>query len=175
WDIGALYSRHQLKASVSAFYNQIDDYLLIQSGFAKRNGATTRTTSVTRNVDATTLGMEADVKYRFNHNWRAEASLASVRGSNDTDGTYLAQLPPIEWRLGVYYENPNWSAGVLWRAVDDQKRVDPGKGNIAGQDIGPSAGFNVFSVNLGWRDRKSAVEGKKGQSGGARRAGSSRT
>lgn len=157
WDIGALYSRHQLKASVSAFYNQIDDYLLIQSGFAKRNGATTRTTSVTRNVDATTLGMEADVKYRFNHNWRAEASLASVRGSNDTDGTYLAQLPPIEWRLGVYYENPNWSAGVLWRAVDDQKRVDPGKGNIAGQDIGPSAGFNVFSVNLGWRAHKNLL------------------
>lgn len=153
-DIGALYSRHQLKASVSVFYNEIDDYLLIQSEYAKPNGTATRMATITRNIDATTWGMEADVNYRFADNWRAELALASVRGTNDTDGTHLAQLPPIELRLGIYYETPIWSAGVLWRAVDDQERVDIRKGNIAGQDIGPSDGFNVLSLNLGWRAHK---------------------
>src|SRR5690606_2055045 len=32
-DIGAIYTKHGLKGSVSLFYNEIDDYLLIQSGF----------------------------------------------------------------------------------------------------------------------------------------------
>lgn len=150
-DIGAIYSRHRLKGSVSLFYSEIDDYLLIQSGFAKPTATGTRNTVVTRNVDATTWGMEADINYAFTDNWRAEASLASVRGNNETDNTHLSQLSPLELRLGLSYTNPTWSAGAFWRAVDDQRRVDIGKGNIAGQDIGASDSFNVFSLNFGWR------------------------
>lgn len=156
-DIGAIYSVHRIKGSISAFYNEIDDYLLIQSGVAKPSGMGTRNTTITRNVDATTWGMEADISYSFNDSWRAEASLASVRGTNETDDTHLSQLPPVELRLGLYYSNPTWSAGAFWRAVDDQKRVDIGKGNIAGQDIGASEGFNVFSLNLGWRAHKNLL------------------
>ena len=44
--------------------------------------------------------------------------------------------------------------GILLRAVAKQDRVDPGKGNIAGQDIGPTAGFGVLSINGGWRISK---------------------
>lgn len=156
-DIGAIYSKHRLKGSVSIFYNEIDDYLLIQSGFAKPNGTGIRNTTITRNVDAKTWGMEADVSYSLDDNWRVEASLASVRGTNESDGTHLAQLSPLELRLGVYYSNPTWSAGAFWRAVDDQTRVDIGKGNIAGQDIGVSDGFNVLSLNLGWRAHKNLL------------------
>lgn len=156
-DIGAIYSKHILKGSVSLFYNQIDDYLLIQSGFAKPNGMGARSTTITRNVDAKTWGMEADISYSFNDNWRTEVSLASVRGTNETDKTHLAQLSPLELRAGVYYSNPTWSAGAFWRAVDDQTRVDIGKGNIAGQDIGASDSFNVLSLNFGWRAHKNLL------------------
>lgn len=150
-DIGAIYNKHRLKGSVSLFYNEIDDYLLIQSGFAKSNGMSTRNTTVTRNVDVTTWGMESDISYAFTENWRAEASLASVRGTNESDNTHLAQLPPVELRVGINYNNPIWTAGIFWRMADDQKRVDIGKGNIVGQDIGTSDSFNVLSLNLGWR------------------------
>lgn len=156
-DIGALYSKHNLKSSVSLFYSEIDDYLLIQSRVNKPAGMGTRTTTVTRNVDATTWGMEADINYSFAENWRAEASLASVRGTNETDGTDMAQIPPLELRLGVYYQNANWSAGAFWRAVDEQERVDINKGNIVGQDIGASDSFNILSLNAGWRAHKNLL------------------
>ena len=54
-------------------------------------------------------------------------------------------------------EDPRWSVGALLRAVARQDRVDPGKGNIAGQDIRPTAGFAVFSLNAAWRYSKSVT------------------
>lgn len=156
-DIGAIYSKHRVKGSMSMFYNQIDDYLLIQTGIAKPNGMMMRNASVTRNIDAVTWGLEADISYSWTDNWRTEATLASVRGTNETDDTHLSQMPPVEVRLGLYYTAPTWSAGALWRAVDDQKRIDIGTGNIAGQDISSSENFNIFSVNVGWRAHKNLL------------------
>lgn len=154
-DIGATYEKYRLKGSISFFYNEISDYLLIQSGVEKTMGMMdTYTTSITRNINARSWGAEANIGYPINENWRTEASFASVRGTNKTDDTHLAQLPPLELRLSLYYNRDNWSAGVSWRAVDAQNRVDPGRGNIAGQDIGTSDSFNILSINLGWRPYK---------------------
>lgn len=151
-DLGAIYNTGNLQGSVSLFYGDIDNFLLIQSGVEKPMGMMEmRSATITRNVEARTWGMEADLGYAFTDNWRTEVSLASVRGSNESDGTSLAQLSPLELRVGLHYKHTVWSGGVLWRAVAAQDRVDPGKGNIVGQDIGPSDSFNVLSVNFGWR------------------------
>jgi iron complex outermembrane receptor protein len=40
---------------------------------------------------------------------------------------------------------------TMMRSVAAQNRYDLNKGNIAGQDLGASAGFTVFSINAGWR------------------------
>ena len=156
-DLGVIYNNHRIKGSISLFYNEIDDYLMIQSGVAKPNGTGTRNTTITRNVDVKSWGLESDISYSFNDNWRAEVSVASVRGTNESDNTHLSQLPPVELRFGLNYNKADWSAGAFWRVADDQQRVDIGKGNIAGQDIGTSEGFNVFSLNLGWRAHKNLL------------------
>lgn len=95
--------------------------------------------------------------YQFAPRWTGTATLAWVHGENDTDGKPLAQLPPLEGRLGLEYDTGSWSAGALWRLVSGQHRVDVGAGNIVGQDIGPSAGFGVFSINAGYRLRKDTL------------------
>lgn len=157
-DIGAIYTRHRLKSSVSVFYSEIDNYLLIQSRVNKPVGATgSRIATITRNVDASTWGLETDISYAITDSWRTEVSLASTRGTNETDDTHLSQIPPLELRLGLNYTNSTWSASVFWRVADDQTRVDINKGNIAGQDIGASDGFNVLSFNAGWRAHKNLL------------------
>jgi iron complex outermembrane receptor protein len=156
-DLGFIYNKHRLKSSVSVFYNEIDNYLLIQSRFNKPAGSGTRTATITRNIDATTWGLEADISYALTDNWKAEISFASVRGTNETDDTHLSQIPPIEVRAGFNYENSKWSAGMFWRAVGDQDRVDINKGNIVGQDISTSDSFNVLSINAGWRAHKNLL------------------
>ncbi|XOV90626.1 MAG: TonB-dependent copper receptor [Pseudomonadota bacterium] len=150
-DIGVLFRGNRVSGSISAFYNRIDDYLMIQSGFAKPAMMGTRMASIVRNIDARSYGFELDATYRISDNWKVDLALASVRGTNETDDSPLAQLPPLESRLGVTYDNNQWSVGVLWRALASQDRIDPGKGNIVGQDIGPTASTNVISLNTGWR------------------------
>ncbi len=147
-DAGLLWDEGPLSASVSAFYADIDDFILIDT--VSRPGVT-----VVRNVQARTWGLEAGARYAFARNWTADATLAWVRGENRSDGTPLAQLPPLEARFGLAWDDGTWSAGALWRLVAAQERVDPGRGNIVGQDIDETPGFGVFSVNAGYRmDRR---------------------
>ena len=40
---------------------------------------------------------------------------------------------------------------MLWRVLASQKRVDIGRGNIAGQDIAATPGAGVLSWNVHWR------------------------
>lgn len=152
-DIGLTHSGNRMSASLAAFYNRIDDFILIQSNFAK--GA--RTTTIARNVDATSWGGEAGIAYAATPTWKLDAAIAYVRGTNETDGRPLAQLPPLEGRLGATYDRKVWSLGALLRLVAAQDRFAVNQGNIVGQDIGRTAGFAVFSVNAGWRPTKNAL------------------
>ncbi len=144
-DVGANWKGDKLSTSVSAFYGYVNDYIMIDN----RGGR-----NQSRNVDATTYGLEGALSYALAPHWTADASLAYVRGKNRTDGTPLAQQPPLEGKLGLNWNNGTWSAGALWRLVARQNRVDIGKGNIAGQDTGPTAGFGTLSLNGSYRVNK---------------------
>lgn len=147
-DVGLNWAEGPLSASVSAFYAHIDDYILVDT-VSKGGGLTT-----VRNVRARTAGLEAGLGYRISPQLTADGSLAWVRGNNRTDGTALAQMPPLEARFALNWDNGTWSAGALLRLVARQSRVDPGRGNIVGQDLGKTPGFGVFSVNGGYRVNK---------------------
>ncbi len=149
-DVGMLWRSYAWTGSVSGFYGKVNDYVLIRWSPAP---------TLTRNVDATTMGGEADVAYHFADNLRADATLAYVRANNDTDHKPLAQQPPLEATMGVTYDSRALSIGLLARLVGRQDRVDIGSGNIVsnGMDIGPTAGSAVFSVNGGYRLKKSLL------------------
>jgi iron complex outermembrane receptor protein len=125
----------------------VDDYILIQTAYPKGM----RSTTVTRNVDAYTWGGEADATWALAARWRLMGTLAYTQGENRSDDRALAQMPPLEVRTGLNYEDPRWSAGVLWRVVAAQDRYAVNQGNIVGQDLGPTAGFGVLSLNGAWR------------------------
>lgn len=151
-DLGWLQQHDAFDWSVSLFAAQIDDYILIERNVIKPTSMMnlTRQATVVRNVDAKSYGGEISANYRLSESWRGEASLAAVRGSNNTDNLPLAQIPPLESRLGLSYQRPTWSAGILWRIVAAQDRVAVDQGNIVGQDIGTSPAFDVLSLNASW-------------------------
>jgi iron complex outermembrane receptor protein len=160
FDTGLIFKHEAVQASVSAFYSQVADYIMIEANYMKPGMggmASSRSATIARNIDARTWGLEFDSQYRFAPNWHAELTLASVRGVNDTDGSSLAQLPPLETRLGIHYDNQRWSAGLLWRSLARQDRVDVGRGTIVGQDFGPTAAADVFSLNAGWSPSERTV------------------
>ncbi len=150
-DFGLTYQSDPLTVALSAFAGRIDDYLLIQSAVEKPAGMMgARTATVVRNVDASTMGGELSLVYRFAPNWRVDGSIAYVRSRNRSDGLPLAQQPPLEAKLGLGYSAERLSVGGLVRAVAAQNRVAVHQGNIVGQDLGPSSGFATFALNASW-------------------------
>lgn len=144
-DFGLIYNTEQLNVSLSLFANQIDDFILIDfSNPMKRSG-------FARNIDASSWGGELEANYQLTQAWRSTGSLAYVRGDNNSDDTPLAQLPPLEVRLGLHYDDKTWSFGSILRMVDRQDRYTLNQGNIVGRDLGENAGFAVLSLNGGWR------------------------
>lgn len=157
-DLGFSWRSGPLQAFVATFYNKVDDYILVENQYVKPalTGSGTRTATIARNVDATTWGGEAGVNYSFTPQWKGMASLAYVRGTNDTDDHPLGQMPPLEGRFGLDWDNGSWYAGSLLRLVARQNRYAINQGNIVGQDQGSAAGFGVFSINGGYRWNKSS-------------------
>ncbi|MCL2310050.1 MAG: TonB-dependent copper receptor [Proteobacteria bacterium] len=148
-DVGTIYQiAPGLQMSLSAFYNRVRDYILID------NSKAIKAATLVRNINATTYGGEVGASYALSHFLKSGVSLAYVRGSNDTDHTPLAQMPPLDSRFTLDYDDGAWSVGALLRLVAAQNRFDKNKGNIAGQDIGATPGFGVFSINGGYRFRK---------------------
>ena len=149
-DVGTLtHINPKLQLSASAFYSQVRDYILID------NARVLKPATLTRNIRATTYGGEIGGIYAWANDWKIGANLAYVRGKNHTDHTPLAQMPPLDSRFTLDYDNGIFFAGALLRLAAAQNRFDKGKGNIAGQDIGSrTGGFGVFSLNAGYRLKK---------------------
>jgi iron complex outermembrane receptor protein len=164
-DVGLTYKQGDVSASVSGFYNKISDFILVEQGCKNMMGMFTglssncggmmpTPTQMTRNINATTWGGEASAAWQFASQWKVDGSLAYVRGTNDTDGTALAQISPLEGRIGSTYDNGVWSVGGLLRLVAAQDRFVANQGSIVGTDIGRTGGFGVLSLNGSWRAAK---------------------
>jgi len=151
-DAGALFKGRSHELSVSLFAADISDFILVQSNYAKPAGMMgTRMAVISRNVDASTYGGEVSWLWRLAEHWRWDASLATVHGTNETDSRPLGQMSPLEGRMVLTYETSDWSVGGVCRAVARQGRYSLNQGNIVGQDLGPTAGFSVFSLNAAYR------------------------
>lgn len=147
-DAGLTIKTTKLDVSLALFAASIDDFLLVQSAYAKASGLTgTRMATVTRNIEASTRGGEVTASWRPVVHWKVDLSAAHVHGDNDTDRRALAQLPPLEGRLALTYAKATWSAGGLLRCAAAQRRYSTNQGNIVGQDLGPTAGFTVLSIH----------------------------
>lgn len=141
-DFGIQYAQGPVELWASGYVGRIQDYILFDYSSSK---------SVQRNVNARIMGAEIGGSHRFAPGWKADASLAYAWGKNTTDGRALPQMPPLEARFSLGYEQGDWSSAALWRLVRAQNRTDNMKGNVTGKDFAPSSGFGVFSFNSAYR------------------------
>lgn len=140
-DVGLQYQRGPIEMWASAYAGQVRDYLMFNYNKGSRLD----------NINARIMGAELGGAHRFAPGWKADVSLAYAYGKNTSDQRAMPQIPPLEARLGLGYEQGDWSASALWRVVAAQNRVDEGRGNVVSKDFDNSSGFAVFSLNTAYR------------------------
>jgi iron complex outermembrane receptor protein len=146
-DVGAQVRAAGWNAWVSAYVGRIDDYIL----FSYADGGMMGLSSTATNVDANIRGAEAGVELRPAPRWKLGATLAYAWGENASSGEALPQMPPLEARFSLRWEEGRWSFGTLLRAVAAQRRVAVDQGNVVGRDLGESGGFATLALNGGYR------------------------
>lgn len=146
-DVGMQFRSTKLDAWVSAYAGRVDDFILFTYGTGGMMGPT----SSVANVDARIRGGEAGLDYRPAEHWKLGGTLAYAWGENRAQRRALPQMPPLEARLSLSYDDTRWSFGSVLRAVSAQDRVAEEQGNVVGRDLGPSPGFAVFAINGGYR------------------------
>ena len=145
-DIGLQFNGAKVDAWASLYAGRVQDFILFDYT-AGMMGSTTRA----HNVDARIRGGEAGIDWRPAQSWKLSGAASYAWGEVRDTGTALPQMPPLEARLSVSHERGPWSWGALWRVAAAQDRVSTTQGNVVGHDLGPSAGFAVFSLNGGYR------------------------
>lgn len=146
-DAGLEYRTTRMQAWASVYAGRVEDFIL----FTYTSGGMMGSRSSVDQVDAQVRGGETGVELRLWPRWKAGATLAYSWAENRDTGTALPQIPPLDARFTLAYDNSRWSAGILLRAVDGQSRVAPGQGNVVGRDLGKTGGFAVLSMNGSYR------------------------
>lgn len=144
-DIGAQYNTKRLNAWVSAYAGLVNDFILF------RYNPHHARISEADNVNARIMGGETGFSYQLTDNWKTENSLAYSWAENRSDNRPLPQIPPLEARLSLAWEQGNWSSTGLLRLVSQQNRVAENEGNVVGKDFATSSGFAVFSANAAYK------------------------
>ncbi|MBD2796815.1 TonB-dependent copper receptor [Xenorhabdus sp. 18] len=142
-DIGTQYNDDQLKGWISAYVGKVNDFILFDYD---KNAA--------HNVNATIMGGEMGVAYQFNDHWKTDASLAYSWAQNTTNHRPLPQIPPLEARFGLTWEQGDWTSSGLLRLVNSQHRVAINEGNVVGKDFDSSKGFAILSANSAYQVTK---------------------
>ncbi|MFZ5578859.1 MAG: TonB-dependent copper receptor [Pseudomonadota bacterium] len=109
------------------FYDDVSDYVLRDKNNGRIAGVANAAT-IYRNVDATLFGVELSGQWMFAPGWHAYGALAYVNGQNDTDGRNIAQIPPLNGRVGMDYSASNWHAGGRVRFAAQQHETDTASG-----------------------------------------------
>lgn len=146
-DIGLTYRGTRVDAWASAYAGRVDDFIL----FTYHSGGMTGWTSSVAQVDAQVRGGEAGIEFRPLPNWKLGTTLAYAWAENRDTGGALPQVPPLDARFTLAYDNTRWSVGALLRAVDGQDRVAAGQGSVVGRDLGRTGGFAVLSLSGAYR------------------------
>ena len=152
-DIGYKIKRKRWNLDASAFANYVDDYILRDSARGQDGILPTATSSdVYRNIDAFLTGAEISGGYDIRRNLRLVGSTQYTLGQDLDRNAPLAQIPPLEGRLNLEYEDDRgFAVGTTMRAAMKQSRVDTNVDSGSGIDVRKTPGYAVFDIHASIR------------------------
>ena len=133
--------------SLTGFLDDVSDFILRdrahgQEGILRDDGA-----FIYRNVEARLVGLELEGRAGLGEHVAISGTASGVRGDNRTDDRVLAQIPPLQGRVGLDWD-ASWGglgAGLRWAAR--QTRVDDDPRTGSGLDPGETPGYAVLDLS----------------------------
>jgi len=150
-DLGLFSPGESSTWSVTAFFDQVDDFILRDRAHGQEGILQDDNATIYRNVEASLVGLEAEGSYRVGDRLQLAGVASWVRGENRTDDRPLAQIPPLEGWLQLDYGVERWGAVGRFRWAAAQDRVDEDPLIGSGQDYGETPGYGVLDLSGRYR------------------------
>jgi iron complex outermembrane receptor protein len=123
------------------YYDKVSDYVLRDINRGALAGVSPNAT-IYRNVDATLWGAEVSAQWMFAKGWQTYGSLAYVNAENTSDNRNIAQIPPLNGRIGLDYTESVWGAGGRVRFAAQQNDID----TLSGLDTIETPSYGVVDI-----------------------------
>jgi iron complex outermembrane receptor protein len=127
------------------YYDNVSNYVLRDINGSTPGGAiagVSPKSTIYRNVDATLWGAELSAQWMFAKGWQTYGSLAYVNAENTTDNRNIAQIPPLNGRIGVDYTESVWGVGGRVRFAAQQNNID----TLSGLDTIATPSYGVVDL-----------------------------
>ena len=122
------------RGQAGVWLDYIEDYIERY----QQNGVT-----LYHNTRARLWGIDLSGHYLLSENWRMRASSSWICGRDTAEGHDLAQIPPLEFKLGIDYQYEHWQGSADWWLAAKQTHIDP----FSGLDPGKTPGYGVVHLN----------------------------
>ena len=143
FEIGLRQHHGPFSGSITAFFNQFNDFIYLADTGDEEDGFPVRQWS---QQDADLSGIEAEGVYTFAETdygvWRINGMFDMVRAELD-DGSDVPRTPPTRFGAGVDWSNSNWFAGLKVIRYDDQDRV--------AEFEEPTAGYTLVNADVSYK------------------------
>jgi iron complex outermembrane receptor protein len=134
------------------YYDKVSDFVLRDINRGAIAGVSPNST-IYRNVDATLWGAEVSAQWMFAKGWQTYGSLAYVNAENTSDNRNIAQIPPLNGRIGLDYTESVWGAGGRVRFAAQQNDID----TLSGLDTIETPSYGVVDIYGSYTVAKNTV------------------
>ena len=128
FDIGIAKKATAFNWNLSAYYDQIQDYILRDLRVNQPSTANvipgTESRNIYVNVDAVIMGAEFDFNYQLSQAWLMGAQVSLTQGRNTTDDRNLSNMSPLNGQLHTRYNQANWYTGARLNFASEQTLVN---------------------------------------------------
>jgi iron complex outermembrane receptor protein len=146
WEVGAIASDSFGLASVSFYYNWVDDFILRDRARSQDGVLLSDRATIYRNVEAELFGVESELRLNFTDTVILDNQLAFTYADNTTDDRPVAQIPPLEGRSTLSYEGEPVDVGFTLRWAAEQHRIDDSPATGSGLDAGRTPEYVVCDI-----------------------------
>jgi iron complex outermembrane receptor protein len=148
-DLGVRLSRPGLLLQAQAYHAWHADYLALVNRTVPA-GAGARSAKTYDDVSARILGYEASLRAALPWRLFLGAGVAYTRGSNETSGGALAEIPPLGGTVSL-----RWDAGLVFAEVEEAWAADQDRYDAAVRET-PTPGWWATNVRVGadWNGAK---------------------
>ncbi len=140
-DVFARFGSPRFRAEITGFYNRIQGYI-----YGEETGRLSRVLLPIyqfQSSDALLAGFEGSLDWDLGRGLALQAVGSSVRGTLTETDRPIPLIPPLQGRVGVEYERPQWFMGWEAELAARQDRIGPFES--------PTDGYAVFNAAAGVR------------------------